>query len=60
MSILYEYKVIKQRIGKEKFNQIQKFLDHNKQYCLADVYYKKDVWNEMEYWIKNQKEGEQS
>ena len=56
MSILQEYKEIKRRIGQEKFNQIQKFLDHHKQYCLADVYYKKDVWEEMENWNKNNKE----
>lgn len=56
MSILYEYEEIKRKIGEEKFNQIQKFLNHHGHYCLADVYYKKDVWEEMEKWIKNHKE----
>ena len=41
MSILQEYEVIKRKIGKEKFNQIEKFLKYHGHYILADVYYKK-------------------
>lgn len=52
MSILQEYKKIKQSIGVEKYNQILKFLENHPHYLLSDVYYRKSVWDEMENWIK--------
>ena len=53
MSILQEYESIKKTIGKEKYNQIIKFLECHPQYFLSDVYYRKSVWCEFENWIKN-------
>ena len=60
VSILYEYEEIKRKIGEEKYNQIQDFLNCHHHYCLADVYYEQSVWGEMEDWLKNTKKGEQS
>ena len=53
MSILQEFAEIRKRIGEEKYQTIQKFLDYNPHYCLSDVYYKKYVWNEMEEWSED-------
>lgn len=53
MSILQEYEAIRKRIGEEKYQLIQSFLEFNPHYCLSDVYYKKSVWDEMEDWTEN-------
>lgn len=51
MSILQEYEAIRKRIGEEKYKQIEEFLEAHPHYFLSDVYYKKDVWDEMEAWV---------
>lgn len=52
MSILNEYNEIKNAIGKEKFEQIEKFLESHKNYFLSDVYYNQKVYKEFEEWLK--------
>lgn len=53
MSILQEYEAIRKRIGEEKYQTIQRFLEYHPNYLLDDVYYKQSVWNEMEEWAEN-------
>lgn len=53
MSILQEYNSIKNKIGKERYEQIVRFLRYNPQYSLSDVYYKENVWAESEKWMRN-------
>lgn len=53
MSILQEYNSIKNKIGKERYEQIVRFLRYNPQYSLSDVYYKETVWAESEKWMRN-------
>lgn len=53
MSILQEYEAIRKRIGEEKYQQIQSFLEYHPHYYLSDVYYRESVWNEMEKWAEN-------
>lgn len=53
MSILQEYNSIKNKIGKERYEQIIRFLRYNPQYSLSDVYYKENVWAESEKWMRN-------
>lgn len=48
MSILQEYERIRQEIGEEKYQQILRFLNNHPHYLLSDVYYRQDVWDEME------------
>lgn len=55
MSILQEYELIRRRIGEEKYNQIERFLEAHPHYYLSDVYYRKSVWDEMEKWIADNK-----
>ena len=55
MSILQEYEEIRKRIGEEKYNKIEKFLESHPHYYLSDVYYIEDVWAEMENWVKENK-----
>ena len=50
MSILSDYEEIRKQIGEETYNKIGKFLENHHQYTLADVYYRKTVWDEMENW----------
>jgi phosphoribosyl-ATP pyrophosphohydrolase len=50
MSLLQEYRQIKQKIGEEKFEHIEAFLNKHPQYLLSDVYYKENVWQEFERW----------
>ena len=52
MSILQNYSVIKKRLGEEKFSHIEEFLKKHPNYFLSDVYYRKSVWNEFEFWEK--------
>ena len=52
MSILQEYEAVRKKIGEEKYQQIQDFLENHPHYFLSDVYYKKSVWDEAEKWIK--------
>ena len=52
MSILQEYEAIRKRIGEEKFQQIEKFLENHPEYFLDDIYYRESVWKEFENWIK--------
>ena len=55
MSILTDYRDIRKNIGEEKYKQITAFLKFHPQYVLSDVYYRESVWNEMEKWIKENK-----
>ena len=50
MSLLQEYRQIKERIGEEKFEHIEVFLNKHPQYLLSDVYYKENIWKEFEKW----------
>lgn len=52
MSILQEYESIRKMIGEEKYKQIEIFLDIHPHYYLDDVYYRKNVWDEMENWVE--------
>jgi hypothetical protein len=52
MSILQDYKMIRQQIGENKYCQVCEFLKHHPHYLLSDVYYRESVWNEMEAWVK--------
>lgn len=53
MSILQEYEAIRKRIGEEKYQQIEKFLDCHPEYFLDDIYYRESVWKEFEKWAEN-------
>lgn len=55
MSMLQEYEMIRRSIGEKKYADIQEFLEKHPQYYLSDVYYNKEVWDEMEKWIKENK-----
>lgn len=50
MSILSDYEEIRKQIGEEAYNKIGKFLETHPKYTLSDVYYRKNVWDEMENW----------
>lgn len=52
MSILQEYREIRNKIGEEKYNLIQEFLKEYPHYFLSDIYYSESVWNEFEEWTK--------
>jgi hypothetical protein len=48
MSITQEYAEIRHRIGEKKFQQIEAFLTRHPDLFLSDVYYKPEVWAQME------------
>lgn len=50
MSLLQEYRQIREKIGEEKFEHIEAFLNKHPQYLLSDVYYKENIWKEFEKW----------
>ena len=45
MSIMQEYKQIKQSLTKEQNLKIEDFLKNNPSYFLSDVYYNPIVWD---------------
>lgn len=51
MSVLQDYKKIRDEIGEKKYNEIELFLSSHPQYTLADVYYRQSVWEECQKWI---------
>lgn len=52
MSILQDYETIRKEIGEEKYAEIERYLKFHPGYYLSDVYYKKSVWDEMEWWCE--------
>lgn len=47
MSILSEYEEIRRTIGEDNYNCICEFLGKYPEYYLSDVYYNRDVFNQM-------------
>ena len=52
MSVLTDYREIRNKLGEEMFSRIEKFLECHSQYLLSDVYYNEKVWKEFKDWEK--------
>lgn len=54
MSILTEYAEIRQRLGEEKFQGIERYLELHPNLLLSDVYYNPKEWECFERWYQTQ------
>lgn len=50
MSILQEYKTIRESLGEKRYQEVEEFLAENPDLILSDVYYKESIWNKFEQW----------
>ena len=56
MSILTEYAEIRQCLGEEKFQGIERYLELHPHLFLSDIYYNQKEYKKFERWYNNVKQ----